>query len=104
VLTPHEDQEISALAAQGWSISAIARHLGHDRKTIRVHLCGHRSGGQRRFARPDPFERFVPYVRGRLADHPDLSARSSYQELVAQGFDLSYPTSARGSAPCTCAR
>lgn len=26
--------EATALRKQGWTISAIARHLGHDRKTI----------------------------------------------------------------------
>jgi len=30
--------EAQALRAQGWSISAIARHLGRDRKTIRRYL------------------------------------------------------------------
>ena len=28
--------EATALRKQGWTISAIARHLGHDRKTIRL--------------------------------------------------------------------
>ena len=36
VLTQEEDVEASALHKQGWSISAIARHLGRDRKTIRA--------------------------------------------------------------------
>jgi predicted transcriptional regulator len=32
----------SALRAQGWTISAIARHLERDRKTIRAYLAGDR--------------------------------------------------------------
>lgn len=91
MVTRDEDREISALAAVGWSISAIARHLGHDRKTIRAHLHGDRTARQRRSA-PDDFEPFVAYVRERLAKHPDLPARLLYQELVARGFTLRHPT------------
>ncbi|MFE8017920.1 hypothetical protein ACFU3O_34910 [Streptomyces antibioticus] len=36
MLTWEEDVDANALRRQGWSISAIARHLGHDRKTIRA--------------------------------------------------------------------
>ena len=36
MITHGEDVEIHALRAQGWSISAIARHLGVDRKTVRA--------------------------------------------------------------------
>ncbi|MGW8889704.1 terminase gpP N-terminus-related DNA-binding protein [Streptomyces sp. NPDC055749] len=43
-----------ALRRQGWSISAIARHLGHDRKTIRAYLNGERVSGYRRQS-PDAF-------------------------------------------------
>lgn len=35
-----EDVEAQALRAQGWPVSAIARHLGRDRKTIRRYLSG----------------------------------------------------------------
>ena len=31
-----EDVEADALFKRGWSISAIARHLGRDRKTVRA--------------------------------------------------------------------
>ena len=37
-----------ALHRRGWTISAIARHLGHDRKTIRAYLNGERVAGQRK--------------------------------------------------------
>ena len=36
MFTGNEDMEATALREQGWSISAIARHLGRDRKTIRT--------------------------------------------------------------------
>jgi len=48
--------EASALRRRGWSISAIARHLGRDRKTIRAYLAGVRHPGERRPAVPDSDE------------------------------------------------
>jgi hypothetical protein len=35
MLTQEDDIDIHALRRRGWSISAIARHVGRDRKTIR---------------------------------------------------------------------
>ncbi|MFF8196438.1 helix-turn-helix domain-containing protein [Streptomyces bobili] len=52
---------------QGWTISAIARHLGRDRKTIRAYLNGDQVPGQRRQS-PDAFVPFLQYCRQRLAD------------------------------------
>jgi hypothetical protein len=92
MLTPDENSQISVLAAHGWSMTAIARHLGHDRKTICAHLQRDCAPAQRSSTRPDPFARFIPYVRARLAQHPDLPATTLYRELVARGFALSYPT------------
>jgi transposase len=40
MLTQEDDVEIHALAARGWSVSAIARHTGRDRKTVRRYLKG----------------------------------------------------------------
>ncbi len=37
MLTEEEDVEAHHLRNRGWSISAIARHLGRDRKTIRAY-------------------------------------------------------------------
>jgi IS30 family transposase len=67
MLTPDEDSKISVLAVQGWSMSAIARQFGHDRKTTRAHLQRDRAPDQRSSTQPDPVARFVPYVRARLA-------------------------------------
>ena len=47
MLTPEEDVEITALKSRGWSISAIARHVGRDRKTVRAYLSGEREPGVR---------------------------------------------------------
>ena len=47
MLTQGEDVEVHALARRGWSVSAIARHLGRDRKTVRGYLQGKRQPGVR---------------------------------------------------------
>lgn len=65
MLARAEDVEPGALKTQGWSISAIARHLGRDPKTIRSYLNGGRTPGVRRKSTEDTFDRFEPYVRQR---------------------------------------
>jgi len=40
MLTEEDDVEIHALARRGWSVSAIARHTGRDRKTVSKYLAG----------------------------------------------------------------
>jgi hypothetical protein len=95
MLTPEEDVEITALAKRGWSISAIARHVGRDRKTVRAYLRGDRTSGVRRPARPDDFEPFVPYVRARFDDDPHLWATTLFDELVGLGYARSYQSVTR---------
>ena len=45
MLTWEDDAEVHALRKRGWSISAIARHTGHDRKTVRKHLADEQKPG-----------------------------------------------------------
>ena len=42
MLAQEEYVEVHALRRRGWSMWAIARHLGRDRKTVRAHLAGER--------------------------------------------------------------
>ena len=95
MLTQEDDVDAHALAAKGWTISAIARHLGHDRKTIRAYLTGGRTAGVRAPASDDPFERFVDYARARLAEDPHLWATTLHDELAGLGYVQSYPTLTR---------
>jgi transposase len=85
-----EDVEAHALHRRGWSISAIARHLGHDRKTIRAYLNGVREPGVRRKSVPDLIDPFVEYCRIRLADDPHLWSSTLLDELRPLGFTGSY--------------
>jgi hypothetical protein len=98
MITREDDVDAHALHRRGWTISAIsaiARHLGHDRKTIRAYLHGGRGVGQRRRAEPDPFEPFAGYRRERLAEDPHLWATTLFDELLELGYDRSYPTFTR---------
>ena len=85
MITQGADVEIHALRKQGWSVSAIARHVGHDRKTVSAYLNGERVVGVRRKAAPvvDPFERFETYVRQRFVDDPHVWATVLFDEVVA---------------------
>ena len=53
-----EDVEADALFKRGWTVSAIARHLGRDRKTVRSYLSGERAPGVRHTGVPDPLDEY----------------------------------------------
>ena len=95
MITHGEDVEIHAVRTQGWSISAIARHLGLDRKTVRAHLGGERQAGVRASSAADPFDAVADYVRQRLVDDPHVRATVLFGEVVALGYGASYPTFVR---------
>src|SRR4051812_49722029 len=94
MLTPREDMEISSLSKRGWSISAIARHTGRDRKTVRAYLNGERQPGVRKRA-TDRFAPFVDYVAARLVEDPHLWSITLFDELGRLGFEASYQTLTR---------
>ncbi len=95
MLTRAEDVEAHALRKRGWTVSAIARHLGRDRKTVRGYLDGKRKPGERRPAGPDAFGRFAEYCRIRLADDPHLCATVLFEEVTALGFGGGYSSFTR---------
>ena len=95
MLTWEDDMEVQHLRKRGWTISAIARHTGFDRKTVRKYLVGDGKPGERARPGPDPFDPFVDYVTARLIEDPHLWARSLFDELEELGFGLSYPSLTR---------
>lgn len=95
MLTQEDDLEMHALRKRGWTIAAIARHTGRDRKTVRDYLSGKRTPGVRARPGPDPFEPFVDYVTARLSEDPHLWARTLFDELEDLGFALSYQSLTR---------
>jgi len=94
MLTREEDVDAHALRRQGWTISAIARHLGRDRKTIRAYLSGERVPEHRRQG-PDAFVPFLDYCRQRLADDPHLWSSTLFDEVNALGYAGGYSTFTR---------
>ena len=95
MLTREEDVEVHALHERGWTVSAIARHVGRDRKTVRDYLSGKRTPGVRAKPGDDRFAPFVDYVTARLSEDPHLWAQTLHDELVELGFGLSYQSLTR---------
>ena len=95
MITRGEDVEASALRERGWSVAAIARHLGRDRKTVRAHLRGDREARVRQRSAPDRLGPFVAYLQGRFADNAHIWATALYDEVVGLGYPSSYPSFVR---------
>ena len=93
MLSREDEVEIVALHRRGWSISAIARHTGRDRKTVRAWLRGERRREGRE--RPSVLEPYRGYVERRLHDDPHLDATVLLRELRPLGFGRSYQTLTR---------
>src|SRR4051794_16134644 len=95
MLTQGEDVEAHALKERGWWVSAIARVLDRDRKTVRSYLNGDRQLGVRLSVVVDPLAEFEVYIRARFADDPHLWATSLFVEVTALGYARSYPSFVR---------
>jgi transposase len=92
MLTEEDGVEIHALARRGWSVSAIARHTGRDRKTVRKYLQGPRAT---REPAPSCLEPFRDYLVARFADDAHVDATVLHREVCGLGFERSYVTFAR---------
>jgi transposase len=93
MLTQENDVEIRALHARGWNQSAISRHTGRDRKTVRKYLAAGAVPSRERAA--SCLEPWRGYVAARFVEDPHLPAVTLLEELAAAGFDRSYPTLVR---------
>jgi transposase len=89
MLTQEDDVEINALHARGWSVSAISRHTGRDRKTVSKYLAQPRAA---RVATVSCLEPYRAYIAARFDDDPHLEATVLHRELVAAGFGRAYTT------------
>jgi transposase len=89
MLTEEDDVEINALAARGWSVSAISRHTGRDRKTVRSYLAAPKVP---RVPAPSCLEPYRAYIEARFEDDPHLEATVLHRELVDAGFGRAYTT------------
>lgn len=104
MLTWENCVEAQALRTKGWSISAIAAHLGHDRKTVRAYLNGERRPGERKPARAEALEEFVEYCRRRLADDPHVWLTTLFDEVVDLGYRVRIRRLPRRCAGMGCGR
>ena len=95
MLTWETTVEAQALYARGWTKSAIARHVGVNRRTVREYLKGDRVPGRRAPGGPDVFGPFAEYTRLRLADDPHLWASTLFDEVTGLGYPGSYPSFTR---------
>src|ERR1700737_1723826 len=80
------------LHRQGLSVSAIARHLGIDRKTVRSAIAKGLDAPKNKTPPPraritDPFE---PYLKERLAAYPGLTAVRLWREVKERGYAGGY--------------
>ena len=85
--TAHE--QVRALAARGWSIKAIARHLTLHKRTVRKYRDMERFVDQRGTARPSTVEPYRAYAEQRWAAGC-TQVKQLWEELQAQGFRGSY--------------
>src|SRR5207245_9693918 len=99
MLTQGESVEAHALREGGWSVSAIARHLGRDRKTVRAYLSGEREPGRRRPAGPDRFAPFEEYCRIRFGDDRHPWATALVEAVAAPGYEGAYSSFTRALRP-----
>ena len=78
------------LAGQGWTVSGIARHLGHDRRTIRIYVNGSRAPGPAAPAR-ELLRRRTPHTSGSEPQTTVTSAQTGlHREVTALGYAGSY--------------
>ncbi len=90
MFTRGEDVEAHALRQRGWSISAIARHLDRDRKTVRAYLNQERQAGSRRPVAPDPIGPYRDYLAARFADNAHIWGSALFDEVAALGYAQPY--------------
>jgi transposase len=92
VITLGELVMILELHRQGVSVSAIARQLGIDRKTVRAYIAKGLEPPtyKKRAPSPNIVASHDPYLRERLAAYPALTARRLWRELKDRGFTGCY--------------
>ncbi len=92
VVTLGEIVLIHDLKRQGLSISAIARKLGLDRKTVRRHLARGMEAPVYgpRAPRPRQLAAYEPYLRERIAAWPELSGKRLLREIRELGYQGCY--------------
>ena len=97
MLSSMEVTMIRSLIERKVTISAIARQMGIDRKTVRNALKEPLPAGQPPPA-PSVLDPYKDYLRGRI-EVADFTAQRLYQDIQAQGYRASYNLVKRFVAP-----
>jgi transposase len=92
MLSEEDDVEIHALARRGWKVSAIAKHTGRDRKTVRKYMSG---PGPSRQPAPSCLEPFREYLAARFLDDAHVDGTVLFREVQELGLARSYVTFVR---------
>ena len=95
MLAQGESVEAHALRERGWTISAIARHLGRNRETIRDYLDGKRVPGVWAPSGPDVFGGYAAYCGQRFGDDPHVFATMLFDEVRELGYRGGYSSFTR---------
>ena len=92
MITLGENVLIHDFKRQGLSVSAIARKLGLDRKTVRKHLevAIAPPAYSPRAAQPRLIAPFEAYLRARITAWPDLSGKRLLREIKERGYSGCY--------------
>lgn len=84
-------RQVKELQGKGYSIRAMARHLGMHRQTIKGYLdmeaLPRKSQGG-----INPLEKFFPYIKERMEQEPDMLLTTLWKELRGQGYTGAYST------------
>ena len=88
------------LHQQGLSVTAIARQLGMDRKTVRKYVTRglEPPAYGPRFEKPRASDAFLPFLRERVAAYPGLSAVRLWRDCKERGFEGAYTAIKRAVA------
>jgi transposase len=80
------------LHRQGLSVSAIARQIGIDRKTVRAYIAKglEPPAYKKRLSKQGMVSPFESYLRDRLTAFPGLTARRLFREIKERGFTGGY--------------
>ena len=104
MLRLEQQAEIRRLVTEKMSLSAIADHVGLDRKTVRSFLLMGPPGQRRpREQSPSLLDPYKPYLQARLAEYP-LSSVRLLEEIRGQGYAGGYDLVKRFVQPLRRAR
>jgi hypothetical protein len=102
MLTQENDVEIHALAKRGWNQSAISRHTGRDRKTVRKYLAAGEMPVRERAS--SCLEPWRSYIEARFGDDAHLEASVLHRELADGGSIAHTPRWCASCAGWSCGR